>query len=707
MRVRLTVHNPQRARHRGGLWDLGDPGSILFRELALNLRPLLAEPCQVTWAAEPNQQPSSGTGPLEIYQDSSGGANWQSRNHVDRTGKIPCSFRGYRVRQQRQETYGLRADPIVALHTRSGTITAAVEEFWQQFPKAIEVEQGQLKLSLFPEQFQGLHELQGGEQKTHTFWLHFGLANENGIDALAWVHQPARLMAKPQWYASSGALPYLPSVAPEMDRRYESLLEGAIGGDDSLQARREIIDEYGWRNYGDLYADHEAAYYRGPAPVISHYNNQYDVVLGTLLQFLRTADRRWLDIAEPLARHAIDIDIYHTDEDRAAYSHGMFWHTDHYKDAATATHRSFSRANQNPGRPYGGGPCNEHNYTTGLLHYYYLTGDPQGREAVLGLANWVLAMDDGRRTFGVLFDDGPTGTASNTAEPHYHGPGRGCGNSINALLDGWLLSGETKYLHKAETLIRRVIHPLDSIADRDLLNVEMRWSYTVFLAVLARYLDLKAEAKQLDKNYAYAQASLLHYARWMLEHEVPYFDRPDQLEFPTETWAAQELRKANALRLAAIHAEEPLSSRLRQRGAELAERAWTDLYRFARPATMRALAILFVEGLKEAGLRDRRGAPRLDRTFDFGVPENFVPQRTRIKRSLKSLRGLATNLLRLANPRPLARFAQQRIDAMIAQGPMKPTLCHLLHSLHVGGAEVLAAQLGRHVQPTSGSCSPV
>jgi len=38
VRLTLTVHNPQRARHRGGLWDLGDSGSVLFRDLSVELR---------------------------------------------------------------------------------------------------------------------------------------------------------------------------------------------------------------------------------------------------------------------------------------------------------------------------------------------------------------------------------------------------------------------------------------------------------------------------------------------------------------------------------------------------------------------------------------------------------------------------------------------------------------------------------------------
>src|SRR5205085_1892300 len=143
----------------------------------------------------------------------------------------------------------------------------------------------------------------------------------------------------------------------------------------------------------------------------------YDVVLGTLVHYLRTGDERWLAIFAPLARHVIDIDIYHTSEDRAAYNGGLFWHTDHYRDAATGTHRCYSRANQQPDRPYGGGPCNEHNYTTGLLHYYYLTGDPLAREAVLSLADWVVGMDDGRQTVFGIVDEGPTGRASSTTEP--------------------------------------------------------------------------------------------------------------------------------------------------------------------------------------------------------------------------------------------------------------------------------------------------
>ena len=47
---------------------------------------------------------------------------------------------------------------------------------------------------------------------------------------------------------------------------------------------------------------------------------------------------------------------------------------------------------------------------------------------------------------------------------------------------------------------------------------------------------------------------LLHFARWMADHERPYLDRPELLEFPTETWAAQDIRKSEIFDLAARHA---------------------------------------------------------------------------------------------------------------------------------------------------------
>src|SRR5262249_43319044 len=196
--------------------------------------------------------------------------------------------------------------------------------------------------------------------------------------------------------------------------------------------------------------------------------------------FMRTGDVRWWTQLEELAAHVTDIDIYHTDEDKAAYNHGLFWHTVHYVDAGRATHRTYPHAAGSSG----GGPSSEHNYPTGLMLHYFLTGDEASRESALGLARFVVDIDDGRRTLFRWLDRGHTGLASASRTPDYHGPGRGSGNSVNALVDGHRLRGDREYLDKAEQIIRRCTHPTEDVAALNLLDAENRWFYTMFLQAL-------------------------------------------------------------------------------------------------------------------------------------------------------------------------------------------------------------------------------
>src|SRR5262249_12114017 len=148
-------------------------------------------------------------------------------------------------------------------------------------------------------------------------------------------------------------------------------------------------------------------------------------IAGFGYRFLRSGDARWRTLMNDLAAHVVDIDVYHTDGDKAAYNHGLFWHTFHYVDAGTCGHRSYPR---NP-KVGGGGPSAEHSYASGLLLHYLLTGDPLSYETAVGLARWVVAMDDGTKTMFRWLARGATGVASASGTPLYHGPGRGAANS--------------------------------------------------------------------------------------------------------------------------------------------------------------------------------------------------------------------------------------------------------------------------------------
>jgi len=121
---------------------------------------------------------------------------------------------------------------------------------------------------------------------------------------------------------------------------------------------------------------------------------------------------------------------------------------------------------------------------------------------------------------------------------------RGVGNYIRALLDCYELDGDRQWLSRVESIVSGTIGPRDEIASRDLDNVEETWFYTIFLQAVINYLDIKRRLGEFDQGYRYARATLLHYARWMASNESPYLDFPERLQYPNDTWSAQDIRKA-------------------------------------------------------------------------------------------------------------------------------------------------------------------
>ena len=474
VQIDFLLHNPCAALHPGGLWDLGDKGSVYFNDLSLQIG-LAGEQQTLEWQAKPSEKISAGKfSKFTLHQNSSGGKNWDSPNHLNYKGEKTVSFPGYHITAETtgdQTTIGKgqRANPWIKLSNASFWTAGTIQDFWQNFPKSLRTTGNILHFSLFPEEQGQPFELQGGEQKRHTLFLDFGPAGkETQINNF---QHPVEVLLSPEWIEQSKAIPYFSAPNARDNQKYQDYIHHIIKGEHSFFNKREIIDEYGWRNYGDTYADHEAVNHTGAEPFISHYNNQYDFIYGASIHFLMSGDRRWWDLVAPAARHMIDIDIYHTDQDKAAYNGGLFWHSDHYLPAKTASHRAYSAKNKT-NSAYGGGTSNEHIYSSGLTLYFFLTGDTDAKEAVLLLAEYVLGMDDGTKTIFTLFDEGPTGLASQTADTTFHHPGRGPGNCINCLIDAYRLSRRRQYLAKAEELIQRCIHPADDIRSLNLDDPE-------------------------------------------------------------------------------------------------------------------------------------------------------------------------------------------------------------------------------------------
>lgn len=630
-KIEFTILNPKASKHAGGLWDLGNPGSIFFQDLSIHTAlKSIPEPPVISYQLNEDPVPMdyqkeienqelraksyevNGGSHLLIYQDSSGGENWQSRNHVNRNGEVKNSYRGYRVCSDGNTIKeGLRASPVISLRGIDNKYSVALQYFWQNFPKALEVKDKTLIVRLFPKYYNDVFELQGGEQKTHIIYLDSS-SSRNGNIGLDWIQCPLVPRLTPEWYAHSKAFNYLVPESEDRNKELSRLANTAIYGNKTFFRRREIIDEYGWRNFGEFYADHEAVGHEGPDPLISHYNNQYDCIYGALMQFVRNGNHKWFLLADQLCRHVKDIDIYHTDEDRPEYNRGCFWHTEHYMDARTATHRCFSKKNaehKNLGS-YGGGPSLSHNYTTGLLYHYYMTGSQSSLCAVKELASFVednMKMEltvsshilKGMRKVQRSIEKVRKKQGRVQIKKIYNldGPGRASGNSLNTLIDAYIVTNKRECLVITEDLIRQCIHPEDNIEKRNLSDVENRWMYTIFLQFLGKYLDLKVEIDEFDRMYEYARLSLIHYAGWMLQNEHPYLEKPEKLEYPNETWPAQDIRKCNILLIASKYSDGGENQKFAQKAAFFFNEAMHQLLRFKTRDLTRPIALIMQNGM--------------------------------------------------------------------------------------------------------------
>ena len=268
----VTIHNPNSARHPGGIWDLGDSGSVFFKDFGF-VFPCADSIEKITYSehSEKNAVTIEAKG-WRIHQNSSGGENWDSLNHIDCNGSLSVDFKGYQVATGASEdqnviAQGERATPFVQLIGKETWVAVGVYQFWQNFPKAIKLIDNLARIDLFPDQEQHLFELQGGEKKRHTIYIDFG-SNSDKESIIQDYILPAQAVAAPEWITSTGAISGFIGQNEDPNKDYLSYIQNALDGTTSFFAKRELIDEFGWRNFGDVYADHEAAFKKSNNPLI-------------------------------------------------------------------------------------------------------------------------------------------------------------------------------------------------------------------------------------------------------------------------------------------------------------------------------------------------------------------------------------------------------------------------------------------------------
>lgn len=507
-------------------WIMGRPGSVFMEDMSLTGAFAFDGPIQfsVGDGARDILDRVVLTDRAGIYQESSGGDNWYHRNHMNHKGEIPLTFRGSKVFMGKVEPYTRnRPDAWIHLADRRWGLALAVRHFWQNFPKALTAApDGSVRVGLWPGEFPDLHELQGGEIKTHevAFYFHTGpqrsSPSENRVaTVLGAFHHPLVVRAPAETYISGGFFGDAVTYDPERFPKYEALVQGGVNAkNNTLMADIEAYDEYGWRSFGDTPARNEYDETGGPHTgrhVMSHFNHEYDHGFGMLFQCLRTADASpetsylWWKLAEPGLWHEADIDVYHTRSDPqagGAFNGGKFAHTSHGVEVVNASHRGSPRLTW-WGKltwPWGQGqsPESGHFNNRGQMALFYLTGNRTLLESAMEQADLVY--------FKVTQD-----VFSQIDEVE-----RESGNSIQILTDAFLLTWNDKYVSAVEKILHSTAPEKQWYTseqgrrENPEKQVEGFWTAAICVNAAARWTDVMEE--KTGKPYPPGRKYVAEYA---------------------------------------------------------------------------------------------------------------------------------------------------------------------------------------------------
>ncbi len=283
---------------------------------------------------------------------------------------------------------GRRALGCVDLSDGTLGLAVATRDFWQHYPKSVEVAPGEIRIGICPPLRENLYadcsdldeiklyyylkgskyKLKEGVSKRHELLLHphRGDAAQDSVRLAAVLNDPPLAFATPDWYCDSEAFGEVLSTTsgsfPTYDR---SVLEATRG----YLAQREERQEYGMLNFGDWWGERR----------VNWGNIEYDTQHAFLLHWIRSGERELFFPGEQACRHNMDVDMvrYSSDPSRvgAVYVHCM-GHTGDY----------FTRPYEGSGIPRGGISVS-HTWTEGYLDYYFLTGDRRALEAAMLVAD--------------------------------------------------------------------------------------------------------------------------------------------------------------------------------------------------------------------------------------------------------------------------------------------------------------------------------
>ncbi len=321
-------------------------------------------------------------------------------------GKAGASGRLFQIDERRYEINGRPMDGRgagwAAMGDEAAGLAVGVREFWQNWPKSIEVspEARRLSVGLCPAFPKGRYDGKGlqeenklyyhlrdgvytfkvGLARSHEMWATFFAGPPDAAKLRRFfqaAEEPLLAACEPAHVDATKALGDLP---PADERKYAGYDKAVAEAFRDHLRRREEIREYGMLNYGDWYGERR----------VNWGNLEYDLAHGMFLQYLRTGERAYFLRGEQAARHHIDVDVVH-----AVNKHlknpwgppprvGEIWlhclnHTGgYYHNAPLPVSRTYQMGHSTN---FG------HVWVAGDVEYYYLTGDRRAREVAVAIAD--------------------------------------------------------------------------------------------------------------------------------------------------------------------------------------------------------------------------------------------------------------------------------------------------------------------------------
>jgi len=345
------------------------------------------------------------------------------------TGKPTSSVRLFQVDEQNYRFEGVagkgsKAPGWAEIDDGKGSIAIALKDFWQQWPKSIEVDSKTLRIGLLPEFDKGAfdhmqpwykyqylfegncHRLRTGQAPRWKIWLDF---SADGASLAKCANAPLIVSADPSQAIAAGVWGHIAAAGAagmeEYDRWAENLFDN--GYCHSIKEQRD----YGQMNWGDWFGE------RG----CNWGNHEYDTAKQILIQFARTGDPKYFHMADAAARHTSEVDVIqfvnddlkgHFDADvgkNPAYPvrPGMVHehcvgHVSGFYSVERIRELYVSLRVGNSDRPY---LCLDpynlgHIWTQGMVYHYFLTGDAWMKQTVEKIGeNLVKLVEQGKTNF--------------------------------------------------------------------------------------------------------------------------------------------------------------------------------------------------------------------------------------------------------------------------------------------------------------------